>query len=101
MYYCERCHLLNQHDVCFQCHRRKLRKVREDDYCFLEMIDALYANMLEEMLERYHIARILKPVIGAGITSSIGIRTEKYEVYVLYKDYQKASMIIQERFQQS
>lgn len=98
MYYCESCHLLSDDEKCNECHK-KTRKVNEDDYCLITIIEALYSSMLEDMFDQYHITYYMEPVIGAGLTSSLGIRTEKYEVYVLYKDYEKATMIIQERFQ--
>ena len=98
MYYCKRCCLLSQTDKCNECHK-KIREVKDDDYCLITMIDALYSAMLEEIFDQYHVSYYIEPIIGAGITSSIGIRTEKYNVYVLYKDYEKANIIIQERFQ--
>lgn len=51
MNYCENCHRVSDQTRCEQCGRRKLRPVREDDFCFLTEDHASRCQSLIETFE--------------------------------------------------
>ena len=98
MLYCEKCHYLSKDEKCNNCGDKKLRMVHDEDYCFLIEKEMIWAEMLKEILEKNKIDFVSSPVLGAGITTRIGIASETYQFYVRYTQYKEAQELIEMMF---
>ena len=98
MLYCEKCHYLSKNETCSNCGDKKLRIVDDEDYYFLIEKEMIWAEMLKEILEKNNIDFISSPVLGAGITTKIGIASETYQFYVRYAQYKEAQKLIEMMF---
>ncbi|MEG0593216.1 MAG: hypothetical protein RR512_07850 [Coprobacillus sp.] len=99
MYYCERCHALNETDNCINCHKKHLRLVSADDYCFLIEKEMIWSEMLKEVLDNHGIPYICESSNGAAMGLNMGVALEHYQIFVPYNCYQKARGITEEMFE--
>lgn len=98
MYYCEKCHMLNEENHCINCCKKKLREVRDDDYCFLTEKEMMWCEMLKEILDNYDISYICESTNGAAMGLNMGVAIERYQVFTPYANYEQASQIIKHMF---
>lgn len=52
MNYCEKCYRVFENEKCPNCNTKHVRKVLENDYCYLVEKDTLWAEMLKEILDK-------------------------------------------------
>lgn len=90
MNYCEKCKMLSETEVCPMCESKKLREVTPEDYCFLLECERSFGDMLEEAMQKEALQCALVPC-GTGVSTFFGLPLEHYEVYVPYRDYEKAN----------
>lgn len=56
MYYCENCKLLFDSGRCDFCERENLRKVKDEDFCFLTEKGTVYSGILKDALKKENIS---------------------------------------------
>lgn len=89
MYFCERCNRLVEHGRCSLCGIRKLRKVKDTDFCYLTTVSDSGKNYFEETLKANAI-----PVTMFGEGVSIwSLGSTQFKVYVPYGYYDQAKEI--------
>ncbi len=98
MYYCEKCMLLSQEDVCPACGGRDLKAPEDGDFCFLTEKETIWAGMLEDVLNQKNIPFTNKPVLGAGLAMRTGPAFERYRFYVPFSHISNAKEIVDELF---
>ena len=89
MFYCHECHQVYNTDVCPECGAH-LKEAQKDDDCFLVEKKTIWADMLKELLENYHIPYYCEEAMGAGVSLKVGPMLESYQFYVPYSHYQQA-----------
>lgn len=100
MNYCEKCYRVFENEKCPNCNTKHVRKVLENDYCYLVEKDTLWAEMLKEILDKKNIPYIVSATYGAGLSIKMGIYSEKYNFYVPYIYLDKARQIIETMFRE-
>lgn len=76
MYFCERCNRLVEHGRCSLCGIRKLRKVKDTDFCYLTTVSDSGKNYFEETLKANAIPVTM---FGEGLVSGRSeVRNSKY-----------------------
>ena len=93
MNFCERCNIACDGDRCPKCGRKKLRAVRDDDFCFVGRVDRVFGDNLKSNLEKENIECALMPY-GNGFCSKFALPLESYLVYVRYKNLDRARQIL-------
>ena len=93
-FYCERCKRLSETEKECYCGKKKLRNVRNDDYCFLLEADESFGKMLKDCFENNGIECALSPS-GDGYRSALGMSLGKFLIYVLYSKLDEAKEIVQ------
>ena len=89
MYFCEKCNLRMQNNICENCGKKKLREVQDDDFCFLVALNADKAKYFEENLKLQDIPVAL---LGAGL--DLRYRTsEVFKIYIPYRYLDQATEI--------
>ncbi|MFQ6873565.1 MAG: hypothetical protein ACLT22_08615 [Coprobacillus cateniformis] len=98
-YYCQKCHLIYDQDICLQC-GEKLKEAHLDDDCFLIEKKQLWADadMLKELLEEHHVPYYCASLMGAGMSLKIGPMLETYQFYVPYSHYDEALSCVKTLF---
>lgn len=100
MYFCEKCATLNEDKICKNCGNKFLKPIEKDDYCFLTEKELIYAEMLKELLDNYHIPYICEPIMGVGLALKVGIMRESYQFFVPYQYYEECLKIVNGRFKE-
>lgn len=89
MYFCERCNLLMQENICANCGKKKLREVQGDDFCFLIALAADEARYFEENLKLQSI-----PVALLGVGLDLRTRTSgTMKIYIPYSHLERAKEV--------
>lgn len=96
--YCERCHLVFEGEKCPECGKKAKREVTSDDACFLTEQPQIFSDMLTDILEQNSIPFYAKGVYGAGLAIKIGPMNERFRIYVLYSDLERAGDIVKGLF---
>jgi hypothetical protein len=89
MYYCEKCSLICEEDVCSFCGAKGLRSVKEEDFCFLTQAKEYFGKMFMESLKNEGIKCVASP-FGSGVRSVLGLSLGGYRIYVPYRHYDEA-----------
>jgi len=89
MNFCENCNILLDSDYCYLCDNKKLRQVKDDDFCFLTECEYTFGNVFNEDLQKEGIESAFIPY-GDGVRTVFGLKLDKFRVYVKYKDYDRA-----------
>ena len=84
VFYCENCNIQSPTNRCPRCGKRKLREIRDTDFCFYDEMSDTMAESLKEILDEEGIGCARIPH-GSGWRTKIGLRLEGYLVYVEYK----------------
>ncbi|MBQ7087439.1 MAG: hypothetical protein IJM96_08205 [Clostridia bacterium] len=92
MKYCEKCNILAGGDICPAC-GGELRAPAMNDYVLYAVREQMWAEMFIDALRDNGIEAISKPVMGAGLTSRLGIMTEQLRIYVPYGAIEMAGEI--------
>lgn len=95
MNFCERCNVAFSEDRCPKCGRKKLRAVRDDDFCLVAQVDRACGENLKRNLESERIDCVLMPY-GTGFRSKFALPLESYLVYVKYKDFDLVRQMLKE-----
>ncbi len=93
MNFCEECNLACDGERCPKCGRKKLRAVRDEDFCFAARVDRTFGDNLKENLEREQIECVLMPY-GTGVRSKFALPLESYLLYVRYKNLEHVRQIL-------
>ena len=89
MNYCEKCNSLSNFEYCSVCGNKKVREANSDDFCFLTECEQMYGEMLKDILQEEGISCALMPW-GNGVRTQLGLRLDRYKVYVPYRDYERS-----------
>lgn len=100
MNYCEQCHQLCEGDTCPVCKKRNVRPPVASDFCFLAEKEAMWAEMLMDVLKSSDIACTCQSVLGAAISWKLGQTFERYKLYVPYECLNQAREILDTLFQE-
>ena len=92
---------LNKGMICKNCGHKLLKPIKKDDYCFLTEKEMIYAEMLKEVLDNYHIPYICEPFMGVGLALKVSIMRESYQFFVPYQYYDESLKIVNEKFKES
>ena len=82
MLYCDRCMVQTEEQACPNCGTKKLRTAQATDPVFLIAKDAIWAGMVEDILNQNSIPFLKKGTLGAGLATKIGYAMEAYRFYV-------------------
>ena len=93
LYYCEKCHLINEQDFCQTCGNKKLRKPENNDYCFLIEVNSMFGEMYERILKEEDIPYTAMPS-GNGVRSYFALNLENHVIYVPYGFFNKAKELL-------
>ena len=94
MYYCEKCHSVYDENSCLSCGIEQLRKVRDDDFCFLTTVSENFGKMIIECFKNEGINYAIIPV-GDGVRSKFALTLGNYQIYVQYNKFNKAKDIFE------
>lgn len=98
MYYCANCCRLWEEDVCPECGKTPLYAPHPRDFCLLLEKEAMWAQMLQEVLRDQGIPCVHKPMMGAAMAMSVGGALERYQLYVPYENLLEAKIIAEQLF---
>ena len=96
--YCERCGIIFEENRCPACGSQNVRPPMPDDLCFLTEQEAIWAEMLEDVLKQNNIPCLTKNVLGAGLALKVGPMSERVRFYIPYSRLQNAKTIVDELF---
>lgn len=89
MYFCEKCNALMPDARCAICGKKKLREVREDDFCLFVTLPTYAAHIFEETLKEEGI-----PVALLGYGLDFATRaSSRFKIYVPYGYWEQARQI--------
>ena len=89
MYFCEKCNLIMQGNICENCGKKKLREVQGDDFCYYISLPSDHAKYFEENLKLQNI-----PVALLGEGLDLRTRTSSiYNIFIPYDCFEKATEI--------
>ncbi len=93
--FCENCKvvLAEKERMCPYCGNKKLREVREDDFCFFCEKEVMWGSMLAELLKQEHIRFYYKEVLGAGLAMKVGPYHERLHFFVRFSQLEQARSI--------
>lgn len=95
MKYCENCSVVTGGVRCPQCGGKKLREVKDDDYCFLIELPALNGDMLADILRGNGIECVTMPS-GSGLNTAMALPLENRKLFVCWKDWNAAAGLLRE-----
>lgn len=100
MLYCPKCsHITDDGaDRCPHCRGKKLRPPKAEDECFLVEKEAIWGDMLRDVLTQNGIPCLSKGNLGAALAMSVGRYGESYRFYVPYAVYPAALDIVEALF---
>lgn len=97
MYYCEKCHTLNEQNCCQSCSKINLRNPDKNDFCFLIEVDSMFGEMFVGILKDENITYSAMPS-GNGMRSVFALKLENYKIYVVYELFDRAKELLNELF---
>ena len=97
--YCEKCgSLFEEARRCPECRSRRVREAREGDPCFLIEQNAVWSELLSDVLTQEKIPFLRKSSLGAGLTAEIGKMLETVRFLVPYEFLSQAREITEGLF---
>ena len=93
--YCEKCKHLVDENLCPYCESSELREPKVDDFCFLTQTDALFVNVLMDVLDQNHIPAQRKNATEMALNVLMGQNYVRYNVYVPYAFFEDAVNVAQ------
>lgn len=97
MNYCSNCRRLTENAVCPHCGATNLGEVQPKDYCLVTEKDEMWAKMFEQVLTDNAISCTSLPVYGAAMALRGGT-VERWRIYVMYQDLERATELLKEAF---
>ena len=100
--YCPDCkRLYDEADKCPACGKRKGREPQAEDLCFLMSINAIWVEMLSDMLTGNEIPFQKVSAQGAAMAMYTGLYTETFDFYVPFEKYDEAKELTDAFFAQN
>ena len=98
--YCEGCSSLFEESSskCPLCGSKKVRIPAPDDPCFLVEKDAIWGEVLADVLKQNNIPFYNKKLLGAGLEMNIGLAFERYKFYVPFSQVSQAQELVEALF---
>lgn len=96
MNYCEKCSCATEDVRCPLCGTKKLRPVREDDYCFLTECEKSYAAERKRVLAAEGIEAVGVPY-GNGFLTQVALPLENERLYVRFPDLERAVELLKQK----
>ena len=100
-WYCKRCKIPCEGDLCPSCGAERLRAILPEDPCYLAERQMLWAGVLEDVLNQKGVPHMKRPTRGAGLTKTLGGYGERYEFFVPYECLSAAQEVVEELFSQT
>ena len=88
--YCSNCHILVDGEHCPVCKSTNLRRVCDDDFCFLVAKDHPWDEAFQEILRQHNIPCFAEDAKGVWMTVQIGVAFGSYCIYVPYEKLEEA-----------
>lgn len=100
--YCPDCkRLYDEADRCPACGKRKGREPQSDDLCFLMSTNAIWAEMISDLLTENEIPFQKVSAQGAAMAMFTGLYTETFDFYVPFEKYDEAKELTDAFFAQN
>lgn len=93
MNFCEKCRRVSEQTSCGNCGNRKLRQVREDDFCFLIEESASYCRSLADSLKQRGIPCVELPC-GSGVGTRFAMPLPNRQMFVQFRFLESAKELI-------
>lgn len=99
MNYCKKCHILCEDALCPQCGNKFVCPPEPEDYVFLAEKEYPWSEMLEQALKDEGIPVVANDsVAGAWITTRLGARFERSQLFVPFAFFDSANQILSDMF---
>lgn len=95
MNFCEKCNGAFEDERCPACGNKKVRQVRDEDYCFLIEKGVHQCEVLMSVLDANDIHYSAMP-FGSGVESYFGMSLSNYRIYVPYGSLETARGILRD-----
>lgn len=95
MDFCENCNVAFEGERCPVCNTKKIRQVRDEDFCFLIEDSVHHSDVLMSVLVAHDIPHSAMP-FGSGVESYIGTSLSYRRIYVPFGYLEKARDILRE-----
>ena len=100
--YCPDCkRLYDEADRCPACGKRKGREPQSDDLCFLMSTNAIWVEMISDLLTENEISFQKFSAQGAAMAMFTGLYTETFDFYVPFEKYDEAKDLTDAFFAQN
>ncbi len=96
--FCEKCNFPTEESRCPLCGNKKLREVKDEDFCFFVNINEFSYTMLESALQEQKIEVVGVPCYSHEATFATAGKADSRQVYIRYKDIDKAIEIYETLF---
>ncbi len=96
--FCEKCNFATPENRCPLCGNKKLRDVKNEDLCFFVNINEFSYKMFESALQEQNIEVVGVPCYSREATYATAGRANARQVYIRYKDIEKAMEIYEAIF---
>ncbi len=95
MNYCENCFAAFDSPRCPLCGGRKVREIKEDDYCFLTEKSVLEGEMVADILRGNEIPCVTEPS-GNGVRTAMALPLENRKLFVPWRCFCAAKSYLRE-----
>ncbi|MBQ7657142.1 MAG: hypothetical protein IJS41_11630 [Clostridia bacterium] len=100
--YCPDCkRLYEETEKCPACGKRKGREPQAEDVCFLQSVNAIWVEMLSDMLTENGIPFQKVSSQGAALAMFTGLYNETFDFYVTFDRYEEAKELTDAFFAQN
>ena len=99
--YCEKCKLIFSGNDCPACGSKNIRSPLPDDLCYLTEKEAIWSDVLEDILKQNGIPVFTKGTLGAGMALKVGPMLERVKFYVHYSHFIDAKNIVENFFSEA
>lgn len=99
MNYCEKCKNWIEGNICEHCGNKKLREVKDNDYCYFQDLSEFNSKMFDCALKNQNINdAVLIPVYNSLVTYSNAGHSDSRKIYLRFSDFDKAIDIYNDIF---
>ena len=98
MFFCEKCNFATSENSCPLCGKKKLRDVKDEDFCFYSKMSVYDFEMFGFTLKENGIEAVGVPYYPYGVSRANAGRAGARKVYVRYGDWEKAGEIFETIF---
>ena len=100
--YCPDCkRIYDEAERCPACGKRKGREPQSDDLCFLMSTNAIWVEMISDLLTENEISFQKVSAQGAAMAMFTGLYTETFDFYVPFEKYDEAKDLTDAFFAQN